>query len=162
MFLTIFVATNKVKTLVNSTKMKKIILALLASVLMSACCADCYKRSPKIGELEQATWKMVDFNNQAIGGANITAKFDANEKMFYAQGDCNNYFASYYLEHKEEGGIKFGTMGGSMRLCPDTDTTIEEKFVQSLPNVRRLVMEGERLMMLNENGNLIAVFEQEQ
>ncbi len=139
--------------------MKKLILLLLAGFLMVGCCADCYKRSPKIGDLEENTWRMVDFNNQAIGGVNIEVSFDANEKMFYAAGDCNNYFASYYLEHKVEGGIKFGTMGGTMRLCPDTDTTIEEKFTASLPKVRRLVMDGERLMMLGDGDTLIAVFE---
>lgn len=136
---------------------KTITLAAIAmtAVILSSCCA-CRKGSPKIANLEADNWKLIEFQNNAVPADKaVTISFDAEKKMIYGQAPCNNFFAGYSLFKEAEHNIKVENVGATRKFCPDTE--IEDGFTRELSNVTRLKIEGERLLMLNSAGNLVAL-----
>lgn len=127
----------------------------LAAVLLSACCA-CRKGSPKIANLEADNWKLIEFLGEAVPNDKaVTLTFDPEKKMIYGQAPCNNFFAGYSLFKEAEHNISIGNAGATRKFCPDTE--IEDGFVRQLSNITRLKIEGERLLMLDAQGNLVAL-----
>lgn len=134
------------------------ILTLIISVsvlLLSSCCA-CRKGSPVIGNLEQDSWKLIEYAGKPISASGIVLTFNAAEKMINGTAPCNNFFASYSL-FKEQNNIEIGPVGATRMACPDMD--LEMKFTADLNHVVRLKIEGSNLLMLNAEGELIALFE---
>ncbi len=127
----------------------------LASVLFTACCA-CRKASPKIANLEADNWRLVEFRGEAVPTDKaITLTFDAEKKTIYGQAPCNNFFAGYSLLEKAEHNIEISNVGATRMYCPDTQ--IEDGFTRELNFVKRIKIEGGRLLMLNAEGDLVAL-----
>lgn len=127
----------------------------LASVLFTACCA-CRKASPKIANLEADSWRLIEFRGEAVPTDKaITLTFDAEKKTIYGQAPCNNFFAGYSLFEKAEHNIEISNVGATRMYCPDTE--IEDGFTRELSEVKRLKIEGGRLLMLNADGDLVAL-----
>lgn len=127
----------------------------LASVLFTACCA-CRKGSPKIANLEADSWRLIEFRGEAVPTDKaITLTFDAEKKTIYGQAPCNNFFAGYSLFKDAEHNIEIANVGATRMYCPDTE--IEDGFTRELGQVKRLKIEGGRLLMLNGEGDLVAL-----
>lgn len=139
---------------------KTIVLAAIgvAAVLMSACCA-CRKGSPKIANLEADDWKLIEFKNQAVPDAkSVTLTFNPEKKMIYGKAPCNNFFAGYSLLEPGKGqldNIKISGAGATRKFCPDSE--IEDGFTRELSNITRLKVEGDKLILLDTDGNMIAL-----
>ena len=131
------------------------LVAIAASALMVSCCA-CRKGSPKIGDLESAKWELIEFNNEAVTGAPITLTFDSAKRMMYGIAPCNNFFGGYSLFEKAEDNIKISGVGATRKFCPDTE--LEDGFTSKITDVTRIKMEGANMLMMDSQGNLIAVF----
>lgn len=132
--------------------MKKITLIALA-FLLSSCCA-CRKGSPKISTLEDATWILIEFNNTPIENSPITLHFNGAEKKIIGTAPCNNFFGGYSLFDAKQ-NIKIQNIGATRKACPDMD--LEMKFTQMLPQVTRVKIEGDHLLMIDANDELKAV-----
>lgn len=127
----------------------------LAAVVLSSCCA-CRKGSPKIANLEADNWRLIEFRGEAVPTDKaVTLTFDAEKKMIYGQAPCNNFFAGYSLFKDAEHNIEISNAGATRKFCPDTE--IEDGFTRELSNIKRLKIEGERLLMLDADGNLVAL-----
>lgn len=127
----------------------------LSAVILSSCCA-CRKGSPKIANLEADNWKLIEFQGQAVPTDKaVTLTFDPEKKMIYGQAPCNNFFAGYSLFKDAEHNIEISNAGATRKFCPDTE--IEDGFTRELSNIKRLKIEGERLLMLNAGGDLVAL-----
>lgn len=127
----------------------------LSAVILSSCCA-CRKSSPKIANLEADNWKLIEFQGQAVPTDKaVTLTFDPEKKMIYGQAPCNNFFAGYSLFKDAEHNIEISNAGATRKFCPDTE--IEDGFTRELSNIKRLKIEGERLLMLNAGGDLVAL-----
>ncbi len=128
---------------------------VLAAVVLSSCCA-CRKGSPKIANLEADNWRLIEFRGEAVPTDKaVTLTFDAEKKMIYGQAPCNNFFAGYSLFKDAEHNIEISNAGATRMFCPDTE--IENGFTRELSNIKRLKIEGERLLMLDADGNLVAL-----
>ena len=128
-----------------------------AAVLLSACCA-CRKGSPKIANLEADDWRLIEFLGAAVPTEKaVTLTFDDAEKIIYGQAPCNNFFAGYSLYEDPEHNIEIKNAGVTRMYCPDTE--IEDGFVSRLTEIKRLKLEGERLLMLDGEGNLVALLQ---
>lgn len=126
-----------------------------AAVVFSSCCS-CRKGSPKIGNLETDNWKLIEFRGEAVPSDKaITLAFDAGKKTIYGTAPCNNFFAGYSLLDDAEHNIDISNVGATRKYCPDTE--IEDGFTHDLSSVKRLKFEGERLLMLNADGDLVAL-----
>ena len=127
----------------------------LAAVLVSSCCS-CRKGSPKIANLEADNWRLVEFRGEAVPTDKaVTLTFDAEKKMNYGQAPCNNFFAGYSLFEDAEHNIEISNAGATRKYCPDTE--IEDGFTRELTGIKRLKIEGDRLLMLDAEGNLVAL-----
>lgn len=127
----------------------------LSAIILSSCCA-CRKGSPKIANLEADNWKLIEFQGQAVPTDKaVTLTFDPEKKMIYGQAPCNNFFAGYSLFKDAEHNIEISNAGATRKFCPDTE--IEDGFTRELSNIKRLKIEGERLLMLNAGGDLVAL-----
>lgn len=128
-----------------------------AAVLLSACCA-CRKGSPKIANLEADDWRLIEFLGEAVPEAKaVTLTFDAEKKTIYGQAPCNNFFANYSLFKDPMHNIDIANAGATRMFCPDTE--IEDGFVRRLTDIKRLKIEGGRLLMLDGEGNLVALLQ---
>lgn len=128
---------------------------VLAAVVLSSCCA-CRKGSLKIANLEADNWRLIEFRGEAVPTDKaVTLTFDAEKKMIYGQAPCNNFFASYSLFKDAEHNIEISNAGATRMFCPDTE--IENGFTRELSNIKRLKIEGERLLLLDADGNLVAL-----
>lgn len=126
-----------------------------AAVLFTACCA-CRKGSPEIANLEQDNWRLIEFRGEAVPTDKaVTLTFDAGKKTIYGKAPCNNFFAGYSLFEDAEHNIEIANAGATRKFCPDTE--IEDGFTRELTEVKRLKIEGERLLMLDAEGDLVAL-----
>lgn len=137
--------------------MKNIFFATLVTLVagLTSCCDFCSKSAPKIGELENATWTLIEFQNNPIENSTITLHFSAPDKMIYGTADCNNFFAGYTLYAADKHNIKIGNVGATRKACPDMED--ELKFTAALSSVSRITLEGDRLAMIDSTDNLVAV-----
>lgn len=133
----------------------KYISLLIIALAVTSCCVPCSKSAPKIGELENSTWTLIEFSNTPVENSRITLHFSAPEKMIYGTADCNNFFAGYTLYDNERRNIRIGNVGATRKACPDME--LELQFTAILPSVTRVKLEGERLVMIDSMETLAAV-----
>lgn len=130
---------------------------LLAAILMggavSSCCA-CRQGSPRVGMLEDVTWRMIELNLDPIEDSPITLQFDGKDKMLYGQAPCNRFFGGYSLSDERD-NIKIGNLGATRMMCPQLE--LENKLMTVLANVVRVKVDGDHLLMMDSEGNLLAV-----
>ncbi len=136
-----------------------LILFFALSLSFTSCCMPCTKSAPKIGDLENASWRLIEMDLNPIENSQITMTFDANEKTMYGTAACNNFFAGYtlYKAKGEKPNIKFGNIGSTRKMCPDMAE--EEKFVALLPSVERIKLEGDYILLINAEKQMVAVME---
>lgn len=139
----------------NYKIMKRIFLFLAMAVCTVSCCIPCFLASPLIGDLENYTWRLVEFQGTAIRNSNITMRFDPNEKMVYGTADCNNFFGGYVLYDDFLHNIKFQNMGSTRKYCPNSE--LEELFVSSLARVVDVKMEGDNMLFIDDRGELLSI-----
>lgn len=146
------------KTFIHTMKTGWMLAAVgAAAVLLSACCA-CRKGSPKIANLEADDWRLIEFLGESVPAEKaVTLTFDAAQKTIYGQAPCNNFFAGYSLYEDAKHNIDITNAGATRMYCPNTE--IEDGFVRRLTDIKRLKFEGGRLLMLDGDGNLVALLQ---
>ncbi|MFI3294594.1 MAG: META domain-containing protein [Rikenellaceae bacterium] len=137
------------------------LLFLLIAIVFGSCC-DRLKGSSQVGDLEEVRWLLVDFDNRAVPSSGIVVTFDSQDKMVYGQSPCNNFFASYSLDHRKGQNITIGSVANTLKLCPDVDTTISEALAARLQGVKEVRIEAHSLLMFDAQGALVAIFERQQ
>lgn len=135
------------------TSLKISTVIILASIL-SSCCA-CRKGSPKIGELESATWQLIELTQNPIKDSGISIRFDPEKKMIYGTAPCNNFFGGFSLLKDKNQNVKIGNVGATRKFCPDSEN--EDKFAMLISTVTNVKIDGENLLMVNAEGELIAI-----
>ncbi len=125
------------------------------TLFLSSCCSLCVSKSPRVGDLEGVKWELVELQGVVLEESQITVSFDANTKTINGQCPCNNFFGGYVLSNDKKSNVKFGNMGATMRMCPDTE--VEESFVRGISGVILLRVEGDNLLMINAEDELFAV-----
>ncbi len=138
-----------------------LILFFALSLSLSSCCAPCSKSAPKIGELEQGTWRLIELQLNPIEASEITMTFNAEEKTMYGTAACNNFFSGYTLYNVKgnKRNIKFANIGSTRKMCPDMEQ--EETFVRLLPGVERVKIEGDNLLLIDTLKNMVAIMRKE-
>lgn len=133
------------------------VASIVVGAILTSCCA-CIQGSPKIGQLEENKWKMVEFENKKVPTDKaIVMTFDNEKKMVYGDAPCNNFFASYSTLKEKDRNIEIKNGGATRMLCPDSQ--IEDSFVRQLTDITRVQVEGEMILLINKSGDLLAIFE---
>lgn len=147
------------KKIIQMKTIQKLTLLFCLSILVTSCCA-CRQGSPKIGDLENAKWKLIELNGNEVVNYEIVLTFDAAEKMIYGQCPCNNFFAGYSLINEDENNIKIMNPGATRKYCPDSK--IEDEFAAKIGTITTVKLEGnDTIMLLNEAGELVAVLDKQ-
>lgn len=101
--------------------------------------------------LEGTRWDLVELNGAAvvIGADMDTIQFrlNATDSMANGNAGCNNFFGPYH--RKGADGLSFGSLGSTMKACPDMST--EQTLHTALPKVDRFKLEGEMLTLLQDS-----------
>lgn len=121
---------------------------------LSSCCA-CRQGSPKIGDLEAAQWKLIEFNDTTVNNSGIVLTFNGAEKMIYGQAPCNNFFASYSLLEGDKDNIHIGPCGATKKYCPDSQ--LEDAFTMRFESITTLKIDGDKLLLIDKQGTLVGV-----
>ena len=136
---------------------KQLCALICVALLFTACCA-CRQGSPKIGDLENSSWKLAELNGNEIANYDIVLSFDPAEKMIYGKCPCNNFFASYSLGDTKENNIKIMNPGATRKYCPDSQ--IEDEFAAKIGTITTIKLEGnDKIMLIDNNGALIAILD---
>lgn len=138
--------------------MKKLLFAALIAVLgmsMVSCCG-CGKGSSKDFVINGKTWALIEMNGTVIDRQNDNPdRFTlilGDENKFNGMGDCNRYFGSYTMT--DNGELKFSAMGSTRAMCPNQK--MEDQYFQMLNQVTKYKVDGEFLILMNDDNQIIA------
>ncbi|MEG1607700.1 MAG: META domain-containing protein [Mucinivorans sp.] len=128
----------------------------LLCVLLSSCCA-CRQGSPVVGNLENAVWRVIEIGGKEFPKSGISLTFNAQDKTIYGAAPCNNFFAAYTLSKDKKQNINIHNVGASMRMCPESEMVAETALTRALTSVVLLKIEGSNLLMVDAQGQLVAI-----
>jgi heat shock protein HslJ len=109
---------------------------MIAGLCVFACKAE---RAPVPEELVGSEFLLEDLGGRGVmDNLQSTLKFESAEQVV-GNGGCNRYFGS--VEVKGD-SIKFGPLGATQRMCPETVMDQEMRFLAALGKAYRIAMDG--------------------
>jgi heat shock protein HslJ len=138
-------------------KTVKSILLIALAVMMASCCA-CRKGKKVVDKPLTATkWELVELNGQQIKtNDNYYIMLSDTSNNFNGRGDCNSLMGNYTLD-SETSKLKLNAIGSTRAFCPDQAG--EDKFFQTLGQVNNYDLDGDLLLLFNNNSELILVMQ---
>ena len=109
------------------------------------------------GELEGATWLLVEGGQleASLDGVTVTAQFV--EGTLSGSSGCNTYTTMYELDGSSLSVAP--EIASTMRACGDPETAVESQYLQLLSNVAAYAIEGNRLTLSDGDGEALLEFE---
>lgn len=137
----------------KENRMKKIIVCVAMIALISAGCGATESSKPTIAG---SNWKLAGWSisSQHPGQFEITASFD--DTMISGKSAVNQYSGTYELS--DDWKISFGPMMSTKMAGPEEEMRAESNYINLLSSVKRCKIEGEQLLMMDENGNQLLIF----
>ncbi|RKZ11448.1 hypothetical protein DRQ50_13580 [bacterium] len=129
----------------------RILLGTLMLILLAGCGGS--KESADdpeatVDPLEGSSWQLLFVRKSAVpDGVTITAQF--TEGRITGRAGCNRYFADYSFN---EGVLEIGPVGTTKMMCPEEVMVWETEFVNSLESAVRYQFDGDRLLIIREDG----------
>jgi heat shock protein HslJ len=109
--------------------------------------------------LANTPWVLAAFSNPQLNprlDVNlITIQFAIDGSSVSGASACNDYFATYEVDHSS---LIIRELGTVMMTCDETKMTVEETFFESLAEVRGYQIEGETLTLTNDAGEMLLRF----
>ncbi|QNF33486.1 META domain-containing protein [Adhaeribacter swui] len=104
--------------------------------------------------LESGKWVLIDLNGEEVVKQNserpIYLEFNGTDQKVAGFAGCNRLFGAY---SNQGSTISFSRVSSTKLICPDYE--LENNFVASLQRINRYQIDGEKLLLFNQN-NLIA------
>ena len=128
--------------------------ALCAVTLLAVGCASAVPTPPSgvaLVPLEGTAWLAADIDGGAVADrVQSTLIFDAGQKVA-GRAACNRYFGSF----QQSGDAVEIKPGGATRMaCPPAVMEQEDRFLAALSAVKKARREGDKLLLLDENGRV--------
>ncbi len=104
-------------------------------------------------------WRLVEVNGKAVpGDKNLNSepvlKFNAEEGKVSGNGSCNQFFGQYRVD--DNNSISFRDIGATKMACAEMET--EKLFFEALRKAERYTIEGDTLILQQEDGTTNARF----
>lgn len=127
---------------------------LCAATLLAVGCASAGPAPPAgvaLAPLEGTAWLAEDIDEGGVvDRVQSTLTFDAGQKVA-GRAACNRYFGSF----RQSGDAVEIKPGGATRMaCPPAVMEQEDRFLAALSAVRKARREGDKLLLLDENGRV--------
>jgi heat shock protein HslJ len=122
--------------------------------------AERYQLSKTSVTLANTYWRLQEIEGQAIAPEATNRreaflKLDESTMRFSGNGGCNNLMGTY--EPEGENRISFSDAASTRMACPDD--SIENKFINALSSATHYSLENNELQLLDEQQNILAVFQ---
>ena len=139
--------------------MRKVIIFLTLAALavgLASCCRPCRRAKPV--EVKGVKWALVELQGKVIERPsgkmpeNFTLTLGEDGRIG-GRGDCNTYFAGYTMD---SGRIEVAGIASTRMLCPDQDT--ENRFFRTLESAKRISIDGDYLILSDNDGTIVASF----
>ena len=112
--------------------------------------------------LTDGSWQLLFFNNgkggmeSNLATERITAQFSEDGRVSGNAG-CNHYFASYQVDGDK---LTLGVIGSTEMFCQEPEGVMETEsaFLKNLSNVAAFNIEGDRLVLLDQEGKKLLIF----
>ncbi|MBS9768924.1 MAG: META domain-containing protein [Flavobacteriaceae bacterium] len=131
-------------------------IVVIFAVLMSSC--NCVKKEQK--DFENGIWQLEKMQGKSIKSLkveqNIQLALNKKEMKFSGNDGCNNVFGE--LKKYTEKELKFGSIYSTMMACSDME--VSQQFQKLLEKVRFYTMANEKLLLKDENLEVILTFRQ--
>jgi heat shock protein HslJ len=134
----------------------RIFMALLLVGVIAGCCNCRSLQRKNQRPLVGTEWQLIQLGGvtmQPVEGK-YTLQLTGEEQRVAAVGACNQILATYVVDDKQT--LRIENPASTRMLCPDAET--EAKFVEVLAKTTRYDMDGEMLLLF-EQENLLAVFQ---
>ena len=138
--------------------MKKLHYILILSIAMFATsCCNCLKQDKNIATLENTLWKIIEVDGVTFpkGDAISDYTMTINGNRISGRGACNRFSGNFNL--KPERYIDILNVSSARATCPDIEW--ETKMLKMLERADRYKIDSRILMLMDNNGILIGVFE---
>ena len=140
------------KTIKN---MKKLLILLVTAAAVVGCCSTCRSRVKNAKPLEGTVWHLVK-----MGGESKTLPADSfnlilKDNNVGGVAACNSLVGNYAVGEKFK--LRLSSLGTTMMLCPQNGE-LEQKYLNILAKTTHYDIDY-NLLMLMENGTILAVFE---
>ncbi|MGH8223095.1 MAG: META domain-containing protein [Woeseiaceae bacterium] len=100
-------------------------------------------------------WRPVTVDGEAVpGNSTLLLRFERDGRL-NGHGGCNGFFGTYKLGAS---GIEIGPLGATKMSCPEPLMSLERRFFDVLERTRRLLVEGDRLVLRDAEDGELAVF----
>ena len=127
-----------------------LVLVMIASFVLAAC-------QPKTSaSLDGTSWILVELNGQPAL-SNTTVTLNLNGETITGNDGCNHFGGTYSSE-----GDSFKVnddLMGTLMACEETIMTQAGEFNNALRETSKYTISDDRLHLLDENGNSLAIFE---
>ncbi|MGY5845822.1 META domain-containing protein [Salegentibacter sp. HM20] len=126
--------------------MKRSVFIIVLALMAFSCGNNSEKSSEEIRELEDGNYKVLEFEGENISAEDYRLQVDAEEKRLAGNLGCNNFSTRY--EFTDE-GIRFKPGIGTKMYC-EGKMQYEDRLGEILPEISKLVKNGEDLIFLSE------------
>jgi heat shock protein HslJ len=107
--------------------------------------------------LAGSEWRPVQLGEHAVADTeSLFVRFEA-EGHVAGHGGCNRFFGSYQITGEQ---ISIGPLGATRMACPEPVMDLEMTFFSALEQARGFSRDRARLVLVDEQGNTGAIFQQ--
>ncbi len=137
--------------------MKKALYVLVIGLGIGlASCCGC--RKVKSLPITGTEWQLIEMNGKVIdrpeGGEQYSLRL-GDDGRFSGMGDCNRCMGGYTLDEKRD-RIEFSQVASTRMMCPNQQQ--ENQYFAILNDARGYKIDGQFLLLLNDQRNIIASF----
>jgi len=107
--------------------------------------------------LANTEWKLAAWSVSSTDPKSYTMTLNFDENGFFGRSAVNNYFGSY--EAGTDGTLEIGMIGSTEMAGPPEAMQAEFIYFELLGQVKKYTLTASALMLLDENGNELLIFE---
>jgi len=127
-----------------------LVMMMLFAVVLAAC------QPNSSGSISDSSWILVELNGEPVL-PDTTITLNINGETINGSDGCNQYGGSYASEN--DSFVVGEDLMGTLMACEEEIMTQAGNFTGALLQASKFSISDNRLQLLDENGNLLAVFE---
>lgn len=135
--------------------MKRFLIILLVAATAVGCCSTCRSRAKNAKPLEGTVWHLVKMGGESKNLPAESFNLILSENNVGGTAACNSLVGKYAVGEKFK--LRFSSLGATMMLCPENGE-LEQQYLNLLSKVTHYDIDLNMLMLM-ENGTILAVFE---